>query len=236
MTEDLFTVWYADCISNEDHFLTLGGEFQNNLECQEINWDDKFIISSDPRTQETELQVQKIINLQNTANNLPHAFTDYNCVMKSWNPLVNAPERVEVPKKTTQAPSIKKRGRTETTRKDTASEKRPRKEKTKAPRKSKKVILPKVEQHHKNENDPQPSSQARYTNGTRISKIPDNLVLGNHEALKGIEEISINYTSSGEVYDHSINIANLCFSCFITENFLNDLDPKTTAECKKCSD
>jgi hypothetical protein len=27
MTEDLFTVWYADCISNEDHFLTLGGEF-----------------------------------------------------------------------------------------------------------------------------------------------------------------------------------------------------------------
>jgi hypothetical protein len=35
---------------------------------------------------------------------------------------------VEVQKKTTLAPSTKKRGRAETTRKDTASEKRPKKE------------------------------------------------------------------------------------------------------------
>jgi hypothetical protein len=41
---------------------------------------------------------------------LPDAFTDYNGVMKSWNPAVNAPKRVEVPKKTTLAPSAKKRG------------------------------------------------------------------------------------------------------------------------------
>jgi hypothetical protein len=52
---------------------------------------------------------------------------------------------VDVPKKTTQAPLTKKRGRAETTEKDNASEKRPRKEKTKAPRKSKKVIQPEVE-------------------------------------------------------------------------------------------
>jgi hypothetical protein len=41
------------------------------------------MISSDPRTQETELQVHKIINLQNTANNLLDVFIDYNGVMKS---------------------------------------------------------------------------------------------------------------------------------------------------------
>ena len=105
--------------------------------------------------------------------------------------------------------------RVEMTRKDTASEKRPRKEKTKAPRKSKKVIQPEVEWHHKNANDPQSSFQARYTNDTRISKILDNLVLGNHEASKRIEEISINYTSSGEVYDRSTTISNLCFSTVI---------------------
>jgi hypothetical protein len=52
---------------------------------------------------------------------------------------------VDVPKKTTLAPSTKKRGRAETTRKDTAPEKRPRKEKTKAPRKSKNVVQPVVE-------------------------------------------------------------------------------------------
>jgi hypothetical protein len=60
--------------------------------------------------------------------------------------------------------------------------------------------------------------------------------LGNHEASKGIEEIFINYTSSGDVYDYSTTIENLCFSTVIAENFLNDPDSKTMAECKKCSD
>jgi hypothetical protein len=50
------------------------------------------MISSDPRTQEIELQVQKIIILHNATNNLPDAFTDYNGIMKSWNSMVNAPE------------------------------------------------------------------------------------------------------------------------------------------------
>jgi hypothetical protein len=57
MTKDLFTARYTDCIFNEDHFPVLGGEFQNNSECQKINWYDKFMISSDPRTQQTGLQV-----------------------------------------------------------------------------------------------------------------------------------------------------------------------------------
>jgi hypothetical protein len=85
---------------------------------------------------------------------------------------------VEVPKKITQTPSTKKRGRIETTIKDTALEKRPRKEMTKAPRKTKKVIQTELELHHKNANDPQSSSQAHYINETRISEIPDNLVFG----------------------------------------------------------
>jgi hypothetical protein len=123
----------------------------------------------------------------------------------------------------------------ETNRKDNAPKKRPRNEKTKAHRKSKKVIQPEVERHHKNANDLQSSSEACYINETRISKFFDNLVLGNDEASKGIEEISINYTSSGEVYDRSITIANICFSTVIAENFLNDLDPKNMAEYNKCS-
>jgi hypothetical protein len=98
------------------------------------------------------------------------------------------------------------------------------------------MIQPEVEQHHSNANDPQYSSQARYTNETRTSEIPDNLLLGNHEASKGIEEISINYTSSRKVYDHNITIADLYFSTIIAESFLNDPDPKTMVEYKKCSD
>jgi hypothetical protein len=91
LTGDLYTTRFADCIFNEDHFPALGGEFKYPNEYQEINWDDKSILSSDPRTQESELQVQKIIELQHFANNLSDAFTDYNGVTKSLNPAVNAP-------------------------------------------------------------------------------------------------------------------------------------------------
>jgi hypothetical protein len=142
---------------------------------------------------------------------------------------------VEVSKKTTLVSFAKKRG-AEAIRKDTASEKRPRKKKSKAPKKSKNVVQSEVEQHHLNANDPQSSSQAHYTNETRTSEIPNNLVLGNHEASKGTEEISINYTSSGKIYDRSTTIEDLYFSTVIAENFLNDPDTKTMAECKKRSE
>jgi hypothetical protein len=115
-------------------------------------------------------------------------------------------------------------------------EKRPKKEKLKAPRKSKNVFQPEVQQRHSNADDPQSSSQACYINETRTLKIHDNLVLGNHETSKGIEEISINYTSCGKVYDHNTTIADLCFSTIIAKNLLNDRDPKTMIECKKYSD
>jgi hypothetical protein len=45
--------------------------------------DDKSIISSDPHTKEIELQVKKIINLQNIANNLPDTLIGYKCITKS---------------------------------------------------------------------------------------------------------------------------------------------------------
>jgi len=69
----------------------------------------KGISSSDPRTKDAELQVQKIINLQHLANNLPDSFMNHKGVTKSYNPAINAPERVEIPKETTQLP-IKIRG------------------------------------------------------------------------------------------------------------------------------
>ena len=110
LTGDLFTARFADCIFNEEHFPALGGDFKYQKEWREIDWDAKSIASSDPRTKESELQVQKIIGLQNIANNLPDAFTDYNGVIKSYQPARNAPARVEVPNKTTQPPISNKRG------------------------------------------------------------------------------------------------------------------------------
>ena len=64
--------------------------------------------SLDPCTNESELEVQKIINLQNIANNLPDAFTDYKGVTKSNVSTMNVPERVDVTHRSTQPP---KKGR-----------------------------------------------------------------------------------------------------------------------------
>jgi hypothetical protein len=108
LTGDFFTIWFADCIFNKVHFLTLEGDNKFITDGRDINWDDKSILSSDPRTKETELQVQKIIELQQIASNLPDAFTDYKGVTKSLNPAVNAPYQVKLPIKTT--PPLK-RGR-----------------------------------------------------------------------------------------------------------------------------
>jgi hypothetical protein len=93
------------------------------------------------------------------------------------------------------------------------------------------VSQPGVDRHLVN--IPQSSTQARYRNeNASTSENLDALVLGNHDTSTSIQEISINYTSSEEVYDHSTIIVNPCFSTIITENFLADLDPKTMAECK----
>jgi hypothetical protein len=72
---------------------------------------------------------------------------------------------------------------------------------------------------------PKSNTHACYRNvNASTSENPNALVLGNHEASTGIQEISISYTSSGEVYDHSTIIVNPCFSTIIAENFLADPD------------
>jgi hypothetical protein len=122
-----------------------------------------------------------------------------------------------------------KRGRVAQTKKDKAPSKHPRKEKMRPLQKTVNISQPRVDRRLVD--IPQSSTQARYRNeNARTSKNPDALVLGNHETSTRIQEISINYTSSGEVYDRSTTIINPCFSTIIAENFLADPDPKTMAE------
>ena len=51
----------------------------------------------DPRTNQCELEVQRIIHLQNLANQLPYAFIDTKKVTKSHITVVNAPSQIDVP-------------------------------------------------------------------------------------------------------------------------------------------
>ena len=94
-TGDLFTARFADCHFDELSFPTLGGE--NKPSEKEISWNELSLSHFDPRTKQCELEVQKIIHLQNLANQLPNAFTDAKKVTKSHVPAANAPIKIDVP-------------------------------------------------------------------------------------------------------------------------------------------
>jgi hypothetical protein len=96
MTRDLHTARYANYVFDEDHFPTLGGD-RHQEEYREIEWNEKELQSLDPHTSECELEVQRIIHVQNLADRLPDAFTDHKRVTRSHISAVNAPERVKYP-------------------------------------------------------------------------------------------------------------------------------------------
>jgi len=187
-TGDLFMARYADCIFNKDHFPALGGDLPHHKQCQEINWDAPDIPNSDPRTSESELQVQKII-LQHIVNNVPHTFTDYKGVKKSYNPARYVPERVEVPNKTTQLPS--KRGRSTAISTDTAFSKQ-RKRKTKSSDLVN-VAQPHVEKHSVEVQPSHPTLIVHSITDAGTSEYPDATILGNDDASERVHEISINH-------------------------------------------
>jgi hypothetical protein len=234
LTGDLFAARYADCIFDEDNFPTLGGE-KNHKECREIDWNVEGIHSLDPRTNESELEVQKIINLRKIANNLPDAFTDYKGVTKSHVPAMNVPERVEI-SKTTQPP---KRGRN-LDKKDKASQKRPRgmrNPQTVNVGQPRVDIQPSVEKGHlKDVHHPGPSTSVHTNVGVGTSKHLDSIVEGNHDESEGIDEISTNYVETGESFNRNTTNVDIFFSSKIAKDLTLDREPKTMAECMKRSD
>jgi hypothetical protein len=173
---------------------------------REINWDDKSILSSDPRTKEIELQVQKIIELQQIASNLPNVFIDYKCITKFLNSTVNVPCRVEVPIKTTPPP---KRGRA-SQQKD-ASNKRPKNTRKTSSSKKVNASQPKVDGHQVDMINSLPSPHVRTTEQAGGSEDPDSLILGNHDEFHGVQKMSINYTNSRELLDHTTTVVNSYF-------------------------
>jgi hypothetical protein len=67
------------------------------------------------------------------------------------------------------------------------------------------------------------------------SKDPDSLILENHDKFHGVQEISIDYTSFGELLDRTTTVVNSCFSTMVVD-LINDPNPKTMAMCKQFSD
>jgi hypothetical protein len=98
-------------------------------------------------------------------------------------------------------------GRVAQTKNDNTPNKRPKKEKTRPLQMTVNMSQPVVDRHLMD--IPQSRTQARYRKeNASTSKNPDVLILGNHEASMGIQEISINSTSSREVYDLVLQLSS----------------------------
>ena len=93
LTGDLFTTCFANYQFDEAHFPILRGRktLLSTKQCREISCKEDQLNSFDPQTSQSELEVQKIIQLEQIAAQLPDAFTDVKGVIKSHIPVANAP-------------------------------------------------------------------------------------------------------------------------------------------------
>ena len=82
---------------NETIFSPLRGEEPVPQERCEIIWNALTLTHLDPHTNQCELEVQRIIHLQNLAHQLPDAFIDTKKVTKSYILAANTPARIDVP-------------------------------------------------------------------------------------------------------------------------------------------
>ena len=78
----------------------------------------------DPYTNKCDLEVQRIIHLQNLTNQLSNAFIDTKKVTQSHIPFTNTPTRIDVPKGQLENESIirLKRGRPISSKEENANE------------------------------------------------------------------------------------------------------------------
>ena len=114
MTGDIFTARFLDCRFDETFFPTLGGDTRKGKVEKEITWSNPSLCHFDHRTKQCDLEVQRIIHLQQIANQLPDKFSDPKRVTKSQVPAENAPIRIDVsegPLPTNEPKPCLKRGR-----------------------------------------------------------------------------------------------------------------------------
>ena len=94
---DVFIARFVDCHLNDSIFPPLGGEKSVQKERRDITWNAPIMSHFNPRTNQCELEVQKIIHFQNITNQLPNDFIDTKKVKRSHIPAANALAWIDVP-------------------------------------------------------------------------------------------------------------------------------------------
>ena len=170
------------------------------------------IHSIDPRTRDAELEVQRIIHLQQLANNLPDAFTNIRGVSKSHIPAANAPERVEIPMEvtnSTHASNPRKRGR-EPDDWVNESRRRPQRQNIRINALRSQSVVP--EETCPKGDGPSAHVCTNIINSTRASEQPDSSDTGNPNELDDSnEEMATNYAHSRELYNRKTTVVDINF-------------------------
>ena len=93
---NIFKACFEDCHFDENLFPLLRKEKSLLKAQQEIAWNNSTLSHFGPRTNECELEIQRIIYLHSIANQLPNAFTNNKKIVKSYIPTANTPTKKEV--------------------------------------------------------------------------------------------------------------------------------------------
>ncbi|CAM9000605.1 unnamed protein product [Rhodiola kirilowii] len=220
LTGDLFRARYLDCHFDESKFPTLGRE-EKEIN-KEVVWNTPSLWFLDQRTNESELEVQRILHLQNVANRLPDAFTDAKKVTKSHIPAENATARLEIPAVTpnkniaSDSQIHRKRGR---------------------PLGSKDTVPRKRKEHARCKKDVEISNMNANEGETPEEPLPKET----EDEDKDIDdnfEMSINYASTGVGwYRDEVNLNDIfAYSVALEVTGEDDDDPQTIDECRHRDD
>ncbi|RVW81532.1 Retrovirus-related Pol polyprotein from transposon TNT 1-94 [Vitis vinifera] len=233
LTGDVFTARFADCHFNESVFPPLGREKSIPEERREISWKASTMTHLDPRTNQCELEVQRIIHLQNLANQLLDAFIDTKKVTKSHIPTANTPARIDVPvRQLTNESKIRlKRGRPVGSN-DVTPRKRRTQEKlgtleetikmTDQFKIDKSIALEEAQIMQKTLEETYIEQEA-----PEEAQVPENC------------EISVSYVQTGEKWDRNNIVINNIFSFQVASDIIRndeDPEPRNVEECRHRND
>ncbi|KAM1222400.1 hypothetical protein ACFX2J_009941 [Malus domestica] len=99
LTCDLFTACFTECHFYKIVFSSLGGDKNVNIpeERRELSWMTLILSHLNPRTAQSETEVQRILDLQSIAQSKPDAFADLAYVTRSYIPAAYTPAKMDVP-------------------------------------------------------------------------------------------------------------------------------------------
>ena len=217
---DVFTTRFADCHFNENLFPPLGGEKSVLEKRREITWNASVMSHFDPRTNQSELEVQRIIHLQNLANQLPDAFANTKKVTKSHVPVANTPARIDVPEGQLENESQKrlKCGRLFGS-KDTTSRKR------------------RTLRH--NANIEHNAYAKTYVEQGTSEEVHNKEVALEKAQVPKNSEISISYVHKGDKWDRNNTVINNIFAFQVALDIIRndeDPEPQNVEECRNKND